>query len=351
MSCSHAVDRIDNLTQLGAIEATWEGIYDADTEATVFTSWAWVQGRLAALEEPWCVLLARSASGLVEGLLPLCWRLAAEDQEILAMAGSPLADYTSFLCTPGREEAVLAAFAGYVQDHLEWQKFEIRDLLDRRLALFLSGFHTSHFRIEKRPPTPCPRIDLSPFLDAENSWEAYLLSRPRPRLRREIRHDLRVIERLPGLRRTSVEDDGELQIAILLKLWQERWGKLAEPKLAEYLSVFRTCLAAECLWLDLLWDGDIPISGLLAFLDHKKRSFGFYITGYNKDYATLSPGTVIIAHSLREALRQRYKVFDFLRGDEPYKFSFGAEPRHTENLTIHRGPGERRQYEGLHRYV
>jgi hypothetical protein len=155
-------------------------------------------------------------------------------------------------------------------------------------------------------------------------------------MRREIRHDLRAMERLPGLRRTTVAEDGELQILTLLELWQGRWGKLPEPELAQYRSVFRSCLQSGCLWLDILWDRDAPIAGLLAFLDRGRHSFCFYITGFDKRYAAFSPGTVIVAHAIREAICNGYRVFDFLRGDEPYKFSLGAELRQTENVTIFR---------------
>jgi CelD/BcsL family acetyltransferase involved in cellulose biosynthesis len=88
--------------------------------------------------------------------------------------------------------------------------------------------------------------------------------------------------------------------------------------------------------LDILWDRDAPIAGLLAFLDRERHSFCFYITGFDKRYATFSPGTVIVAHAIREAICNGYRVFDFLRGDEPYKFSLGAELRQTENVTIFR---------------
>ena len=127
-----------------------------------------------------------------------------------------------------------------------------------------------------------------------------------------------------------------MQISTLLELWQGRWGKLPEPQLAQYRSVFRSCLEAGCLWLDILWDRDAPITGLLAFLDRERRSFCFYITGFDKRYAALSPGTVIVAHAIREAIGNGYRVFDFLRGDEPYKFALGAELRQTENVTIFR---------------
>ena len=340
------LDTISDLDGLDAIEREWHAVHRADPQANVFTSPAWLQGRLAALAGPWWVLVARPEAGEpLVGLLPLrllpsppADQISWSAEEVssvsgakvrgLAMAGSPLADYTGFVCQAGCEEMVLAVFADHVQSHLEWRYFEIHDALDPRLDAFLRHFPAPRFRVERHLPTPCP------FLELEDSWEAYLAAHPRPQMRREIRHDLRAMERLPGLRRTTVADDGELQISTLLELWQGRWGVLPEPQLAQYRSVFRSCLKSGCLWLDILWDRNVPITGLLAFLDRERRRFCFYITGFDERYAAFSPGTVIVAHAIREAISNGFRVFDFLRGDEPYKFSLGAELRQTENVTI-----------------
>ncbi|NOT57113.1 MAG: GNAT family N-acetyltransferase [Deltaproteobacteria bacterium] len=342
------VDTISDLGSLGAIAHEWEALHRADQLATVFTSPAWLRGRLSALTDPWCVLVARQGVGEpLVGLLPLrflppspaeriswaterVFTMAGEEVQGLGMAGSPLADYTGFVCSAGYEEMVFAAFADHIQSLLEWRYLEIHDVLDSRLDAFLNHFPEPRFQVERHPPTPCP------FLKLTDTWDAYLATRPRPRMRREIRHDLRTLERLPSLRRTSVVDDSELQISTLLALWQGRWGALPERQLTQYRAIFRSCLESGCLWLDILWDRDTPIAGLLAFLDHKQRSFCFYITGFDERYAALSPGTVIVAHAIREAIRGGYRVFDFLRGDEPYKFALGAEVRQTENVTIHR---------------
>lgn len=342
------VDRISDLDSLDVVEREWEAVHRADPVATVFTSSAWLRGRLSALADPWCVLAARPGAGepvvalLLLRFLPsspaMRFSWEEEDSSVagagvpgLGMAGSPMADYTGFVCSAGYEDMALATFADYVQSRLDWRYFEIRDAFDYRLDAFLSYFPEPRFRVERYPATPCPYLELN------DSWEEFLGTRPHPRMRREIRHDLRAMERLPGLRRTTIADDGELQISTLLELWQGRWGKLAEPQLAQYRSVFRSCLESGCLWLDVFWDRDAPITGLLAFLDRKRQSFCFYITGFDKRYAALSPGTVIVAHAIREAICSGYRVFDFLRGDEPYKFSLGAELRQTENVTIFRG--------------
>ncbi len=334
---AHQVSTVSRLDALNELEDPWQAVHRADSEATVFTSWAWMRGRLATLPDPWCVLVARSAGGGVDGLLPLRFVPAPDEGDArltLAMAGSPLADYTGFLCVPEAQEQALAALASYVQDRLEWQRLEIRDTRDTRLEAFLSLFPPSRFEIQRHEPTPCPYIDLEPFLGLEDPWEGYLRAAPKPRMRRKIRSDMAGIHRLPGLRHTHVQDDGEAQISTMLKLWQLRWGERPEAELAQYRSVFLSCFESGRLWLDILWDDDVPISGRLNFLDRKRRSFCDYITCFDPRYSEYSPGIVVAAHAIRAAIRGGYRTFDFLRGDEYYKFALGAKLRHSENVTI-----------------
>src|SRR5262249_24766304 len=160
----------------------------------------------------------------------------------LGMAGSPLADYTGFVCSPRHETPALAALAKHIQRDLDWHYLMLLDVLDPRLDGFLRPFPRPEFRIEWRPAAPRPYPPPPP-----PSWEAYLDTVPRPRLRREIRHDLRAMEGLGGFRRTSIQEGGQRHIEILLNLWQGRWGFLPEAHLAQYRSILVSCLASGCL--------------------------------------------------------------------------------------------------------
>ena len=42
------------------LEDDSKSVHRSDPEATVFTSWAWLRGRLSVLTEPWWVLVVRS---------------------------------------------------------------------------------------------------------------------------------------------------------------------------------------------------------------------------------------------------------------------------------------------------
>jgi hypothetical protein len=166
------------------------------------------------------------------------------------VAGSPLADYHRFVCSRGTGPWPCRAGEAHQEPRLALPS--LRDVLDPRLDAFLSHFPEPEFRIERQPSTPCPYLPLPP------SWEAYLDTGPRPRLRREIRHDLRAMERLGGFRRTSIQEGGERQIEILLDLWQGRCGFLPAVQLAQYRSVLVSCLASGSLLARCHWDWDSP---------------------------------------------------------------------------------------------
>lgn len=321
---------VSDLASLGALENDWRAMHCADPHATVFTSWLWLLGRLSALAEPWQVLVARDEEGgQVMGLLPLRRpAMDAGEEPVLAMAGSPWADYTGFLCRPGRDEAALAALAGHLRGRPDWSRLELRDVFDPRLAAFLAHFAPPAFTATRLAPTPCPRVELAP------TWDAFLATRVRPRRRQTLRRQLRALESLPGLRITTLADGAEAQLACLLELWQGRWGKRPEAELAELRAIFRSCLPAGLVWLDILWQDEKALAGLLAFLDRDRGQFRFYISGCDPVETDRAAGIGMVAHSLRAAIALGFRGYDFLRGDEPYKHSFGARTAEIDNVDV-----------------
>ena len=62
-----------------------------------------------------------------------------------------------------------------------------------------------------------------------------------------------------------------------------------------------------------------------------------YNSGYDPEkYAWLSPGIVLLSYCIQWAIESGRAKFDFLRGDEEYKFRFGAEPTEIYRLLITR---------------
>jgi CelD/BcsL family acetyltransferase involved in cellulose biosynthesis len=76
----------------------------------------------------------------------------------------------------------------------------------------------------------------------------------------------------------------------------------------------------------LLLDGR-PIAACYGFTANGRACA--YLTGFDPAHAPLSPGTLLYAHAMEEAVRDGAAAFDFLRGREPYKYHWGPEERPT----------------------
>lgn len=67
--------------------------------------------------------------------------------------------------------------------------------------------------------------------------------------------------------------------------------------------------------------------------------FAYYQTGWDPRWAADSLGTALVDSAIRSSAAEGVRTFDFLRGDEPYKYRFGAVDRTDRGWLRPRGPG------------
>ncbi|HJT16520.1 MAG TPA: GNAT family N-acetyltransferase, partial [Thermoanaerobaculia bacterium] len=70
---------------------------------------------------------------------------------------------------------------------------------------------------------------------------------------------------------------------------------------------------------------DRPIAVFYGFAD--ASTVYYYLSGYDPELEKLSPGTLIVAHAIESAIGDGAATFDFLRGAEDYKYTWGAKDR------------------------
>lgn len=84
--------------------------------------------------------------------------------------------------------------------------------------------------------------------------------------------------------------------------------------------------------IDVLSGGDgTPVAAAFGFED--EATYYLYNSAYDPDASHASPGVVLISMLIERAVAAGYAGFDFLKGDEAYKFRLGAEPRPLYVLT------------------
>jgi CelD/BcsL family acetyltransferase involved in cellulose biosynthesis len=167
---------------------------------------------------------------------------------------------------------------------------------------------------------PTPRIPLG------GTFEEYL-ARVEKKQRHEIRRKMRRAEESGRGVRWYISDmrDPEAEIDAFLDLMEHDQNKanfLHDPMRAQMRSIIRAAHENGWLWLAFLEaDGQRAAAGLN--FDYKDKLWG-YNAGVDRAFMDLSPGWVLLAYTLQWCCENGRAEFDFMRGDEEYKYRFGA---------------------------
>jgi CelD/BcsL family acetyltransferase involved in cellulose biosynthesis len=160
--------------------------------------------------------------------------------------------------------------------------------------------------------------------------------------RRKVTHDQYRAESLGGVT-TALAGPGELDKALdaLFALHAARWaaagepGVLADPRVQAFHRAAAPELAeAGLLRIAVVRHDDRTVAALLGLRDAER--FHSYAIGVDFSVPGQSFGTLAFAHLIETAIAEGAKEFHFLRGEEPYKYSWGAKPVQTVRRTLTR---------------
>ena len=318
---------IDNFQQFDQLKPNWDEVYAADPQTAFFVSWPWLKGWFEMREVNWFVLSYRphGASSYV-AFLPLSINQSLH----LAMGGNDYATYTGFVCMPEYQDEAIASFAGFIKSQIKWEEFKLKDVSDPRLDAFLSHFTLPKFAIKELDRLVCSYMSLP------NTWTEYLKTIG-PSTRKNIKSWIKKVESLDNYRITETHANNfEEQINTFFMLWQMRWGSRPDKYFKWWRICMRACLENDCLWLNIIWDGTVPLAGMWAYLDRDRSIYYASEVGRNDQYAKLNVGIVMFGYAIRYAIENGYKYLDFLKGDEDYKYHLGAINHFNRNVIVSR---------------
>lgn len=341
------VDVIDEIESLQRLSKDWQAVYASDPQAQYFLSWDWMSARLRSLSGPWLVLAARPLDNgaAYVGFFPLRLRMATNAEGVLinkaSMAGNYAADFTGFICAPELERQVASAFSAHLRT-MHWAELglEYMHCSADRLRSLLAGFDVDQFVTQRVSATNKDNVDnlICPYIALPGSFDDYLAvlsANTRQKLRRLLRKvengsEFAIAEATPG----TLERDLDVLLALWAQRWGERKGANTEPLQSQIRKAVLLAAGAGSLFMPVMWASERPVGVLASFLDPKKSHLLFYVAGRDETYRGPSPGLVLHTYSIRHAIAHGYRVYDFLRGNEPYKYSFGASERGIANLVI-----------------
>ena len=328
-------------TDLSDIPANdWNRLASAGTSDTPFARHEYLSqwwrtlggGEWAAAE---MVLISAKDGDRQVGYAPL-FRAMHEGREKLLFIGSiEISDYLDLLVP----QADVLRFAGHLLEFLEatpglrglpLDLFNIADTSPTLPALRESAEGRSWtYRQEVFRPTP--RIQLS--VDFE-SYLGGLDKKQRHEIRRKLR---RASEGPVPARFELLEDptrlDQSIEAFLDLMAHDVEKAKFLTPAMREHMrSLLQVAWEGGYLWMAFLTVNAVKAAGAVNF-DYANKLWG-YNSAVNRDFLELSPGWVLLAHQLRWACENGRAEFDFMRGDEEYKYRFGAKNAHVMRAVV-----------------
>jgi CelD/BcsL family acetyltransferase involved in cellulose biosynthesis len=261
----------------------------------------WWRHRAGAEDEPWLV-----ESG--DALLPL-W---SSPPGVRFLGEEHLIDYHVPL---GRGvESLMASFAA---EHLAERGFRFDSLPLEAAEALAKGLAAAGVAAEPR------QHEVTAVLDLPADYEDYLLTLSKKE-RHEVRRKRRRFETMLGPPRL-LTDEGPTGLATFVAMHRQAAGEKGTFMSAAMEAYFRDLLAIPGAVIHLLAGDAGPVAAVFGFSD--ADGYFLYNSSYDPAAGAASPGVVLVAMLIERAIMQGVTRFDFLKGDEAYKFRLGARPR------------------------
>jgi CelD/BcsL family acetyltransferase involved in cellulose biosynthesis len=281
----------------------------------------WNEARLA--------LVTARENGRLIGIAPLF--LAEHDNRpALLLNGSiEISDYLDVIVRNEDHARFISGLLDFLASNLPdaWSALDWYNLPDDSPTLAVLKEQSSKrgwtYREEIYRPTP--RIPL------DGSFEEYL-SRLDKKQRHEIRRKMRRAAESGRARFYIVPGEAEIEpeIEAFLQLMIQDPNKalfLKERMRDQFVAVVRAAHQHGYLWLAFLEVDGVKAAASLNF-DYGNKLWG-YNSGVSRAHMELSPGWVLLAHVIQWCCENGRREFDFMRGDEEYKYRFGGVNRHV----------------------
>jgi CelD/BcsL family acetyltransferase involved in cellulose biosynthesis len=295
-----------------ALATDWKALLPNAATNTIFLTPEWQQlwwQHFSAGEELQ-ILSVREVGGRLIAVAPLR-RMA----RLISLVGSTdVCDYSDFILDKSCAGEALTAVIEHVRG---WDRVVLNSVPAGvpTLALLPQIAEKRGWKIEVTQEDVCPRAELP------GDWEEYL-----GRLSKKDRHELRrKFRRLDSAGQVSFPlGNGDKDMDDFFRLHRLSREDKAEFMTPDMEAFFRQVMVriADSARLQFV-EVDGVRAAAIVYFDYAGRRL-LYNSGYDPAFSSLSVGLLLKAYAVREAIESGMSCFDFLRGDEPYKYDLGG---------------------------
>lgn len=336
-----------SFVQFASMQLEWNTLLEQSLNPTFFLSYEWMSCWWQIFGEGCSLFIiqVRDESGALVALAPLCiqqqFALKYLPYRSLRMIGTNQAnpDYLGFIIHKDHGAAAVDSILKFIDEQKhQWDELDIESL-----PLENEASRSILQRLKHDANLLCLNNDQKiMFIDLPQNLDAFLASfssKHRYNLRRRSRQfaqdhhgtfgraetvesALHILDRLFNLHHLRAAAVGRTEAFSDLRIRQM------------HADFIRKHFASGRIYLYYLRIGG-ELQACLYGFQYGDR-FYFYQMGYNPDFDHISLGTTMMLKSIEFAILNKFKYFDFLRGEEPYKRSWTKNERLVKFVKYYR---------------
>ena len=312
--------------------ATWNALVEQSIADTPFSRYEYLSEWWKTLgggewKTAKLVLVSASENDQLMGIAPLFIAEYDGQQALLLLGSIEISDYLDLIVREADLSRFLAGLIDFLASSLagNWSAIDWYNLPDDSptLAALKVDSEKRGWNYHEEIYRPTPRIALN------GNFEEYL-SHIDKKQRHEIKRKMRRAAESERVRFTVVAKDVDIEpeLETFFHLMIQDPGKaqfLHEVMRDQMSKSIRVAHDQGYLWLAFLEVDGVKAAASLNF-DYKNKFWG-YNSGVSREHMELSPGWVLMAHVIQWCCENGRYEFDFMRGDEDYKYRFGGVNR------------------------
>jgi len=354
------VETFQDNAGLDTLRATWNALLQRSATNTLFLTWEWQKAwwDTFGAGRDLCLVAMRDESGALVAIAPLFHQdslvdpaapvptisverpVAATGAEprrtVHLVGGTEVSDYLDIIAPVERHQEVCAALLDTLEARLSWRLLDLRCLpsASPTAATVAELARARGWQVQQT------REDVCPVLVLPATWEEYLSGTLNKKQRHELRRKMRRAEESARVDWHWVTaEDFEAGLGTFFQLHKashpDKDAFMDEQMQGFFRAVTRAALDQDWLRLSVLRFNGQAVASYLCFDyggDRLVYNSGFDLSAY----ADLSPGIVAVGLLIEDAIQHGLKRFDFLQGNERYKYEFGAVDTEVLRLLIRR---------------
>lgn len=269
------------------------------------------------------IVTMRDEAGQLVGIAPLFYPSA---EQISLVGHKEVTDYVDVIFARGHEAACYAALLDYLTTQAPaWREFVIYNVPDGSptLSELPTQAQAKGWGATVEFEDVCPQIALPSTFDA---YLNLLDGKERRELQRKLRRASEESAVTFTTDRAKLDGDMADFIRLMMASTFAKSGFM-NPRMEQYFYAQARSMF-DAGWLQLAFlevEGERAAAYLNFVYDGQVL---VYNSGLDPaKFAYLSPGQVLIAKLIEHAITQKQRVFDFLQGNEEYKYKLGGKDR------------------------